>query len=127
GAWMLNGGNFAGYWVVVLALLGVDIPIFMCSEIRGGKTGVKRASNYVWWGAALSFIVYVVGTFGVMVIVPPSQAGVMVASVQAIQMVFGPLAGNVVTVVLALSQVALTMGYILMFSRLLVVVAQDRL
>lgn len=126
GAWQPTGGNFAVYGLVILAFLGVDIPIFMGSEIRGGSAGAKRATSYVWWGTALSFLAYVAGTFGIMMIVPASQAGGMTANVQAIQMVFGTSIGNVVAIVLAVSQVALTIAYILMFSRLLVVVAQNR-
>ena len=126
GAWQPTGGNFAVYGLVILAFLGVDIPIFMGSEIRDGIAGAKRATSYVWWGTALSFLAYVAGTFGIMVIVPASQAGGMAANVQAIQIVFGTPIGNVVAIVLAVSQVALTIAYILMFSRLLVVVAQNR-
>jgi len=125
-SWQPTGGNFAVYGLVILALLGVNIPIFMGGEIRGGSKGARRATSYVWWGTALSFFAYISGTFGVMVIVPASQAGTMVANVQAIQMVFGPVLGNAVDIVLAISQVALTIAYILMFSRLLVVVAQNR-
>ena len=126
GTWQPSGGNFAVYGLVILAFLGVDIPIFMGSEIRGGSAGAKRATSYVWWGTALAFLAYVAGTFGIMVIVPPGQAGAMTANIQAIQTVFGTPIGNLIDIVLAVSQVALTIAYILMFSRLLVVVAQNR-
>ena len=125
-SWKPTGGNFGVYGVVILALLGADIPIFMGGEVRGGKAAARRATSYVWWGTGLSILAYVIGTFGVMVIVPPAQSGVMSANVQAISTVFGPLAGTVVDVVLIISQFALTVAYILMFSRLLVVTAQDR-
>ena len=125
-SWQLNSGNFAVYGLVILALLGVNIPIFLGGEIRGGGNGARRATSYVWWGTLLSFVAYISGTFGVMVIVPAGQAGAMAANVQAIQMVFGPFMGTAVDIVLAISQVALTIAYILMFSRLLVVVAQNR-
>ena len=125
-SWKLTGGNFGVYGIVILALLGVDIPIFMGGEIRGGKAGARRATSYVWWGTGLSILAYGIGTFGVMVIVHPSQSGVMGANVQAISMVFGSLAGTVVDIVLIISQLALTIAYILMFSRLLVVTARDR-
>lgn len=125
-SWKLTGSNFGVYGVVILALLGADIPIFMGGEIRGGKAGARRATSYVWWGTGLSILAYAIGTFGVMVIVPPSQSGVMGANVQAISMAFGSFAGTLVDIVLAISQLALTIAYILMFSRLLVVTAQDR-
>ena len=125
-AWTPNGGNFAVYGVVILAYLGVDIPLFMGGEIRGGQAGTHRASSYVWWGTALTFLAYAMGTFGIMVIVPVSQSGSMSANILAIQAIFGPTVGNMTAIVLAVSQIALTIAYILMFSRLLVVVAQDR-
>lgn len=149
-SWKPNGSNFGLYGLVVLALLGVNIPIIMGSEVlpsdpdgalaqprtsgvpgshfkvRGGKVGMKRASRYVWWGTAIIFLAYMLGTFGIMVIVPPGQSGVMTANIQAISMTFGPLAAAIVALVLALSQVAIVTAYILMFSRLLVAVAEDR-
>jgi len=125
GAWIPNKGNFAVYGVVILAYLGVDVPLFMGGEIRGGKTSVRRATTYVWWGIAIVFLAYVLGTFGVMAIVPAAQSGGMSANVIAISMVFGPVAGKFADIVLAIGQVALTIAYILTFSRLLVVVAQD--
>lgn len=124
-AWRPNKNNFAAYGVVILAYLGVDVPLFMGGEIRGGKAGARRATTYVWWGTAIVFLAYILGTFGVMAIVPATQSGGMSANVIAISMVFGPGAGKVADIVLATGQVALTIAYILTFSRLLVVVAQD--
>ena len=124
-AWRPTNGNFAVYGLVILALLGVNIPIFMGDEIRGGHAGAKKATAYVWWGTVLAFLAYVAGTFGIMVIVPANQAGALAANVQAISIVFGTPIGNMVDIVLAVSQVVLTIAYILMFSRLLVVVAQN--
>lgn len=126
GAWMPNKENFAVYGVVILAYLGVDVPLFMGGEIRGDKARVRRTITYVWWGTGIVFLAYVLGTFGVMAIVPATQSGGMSANVIAISMVFGPVAGKVADIVLATGQVALTIAYILTFSRLLVVVAQDR-
>ncbi|HLX58762.1 MAG TPA: amino acid permease, partial [Ktedonobacteraceae bacterium] len=126
GAWMPNKVNFAAYGIIILAYLGVDVPLFMGGEIQGGKASARRATSYVWWGTSLVFLAYVLGTFGVMVIVPAAQSGAMSANVIAIQTVFGPLIGKVTDIVLAFGQIALTIAYILTFSRLLVVVAQDR-
>ena len=124
--WLPNQGNFAVYGVVILAYLGVDIPLFMGGELRGGTPGARRATAFVWWGSAIAFIAYMMGTFGIMVIVPSFASKGMGANILAIQMVFGATVGTVTAIVLAVSQVALTIAYILMFSRLLVVVAQDR-
>lgn len=124
--WQLNGNNFALYGLIILALLGVDIPIFLGGEVRGGTKSMRRASNYVWWGTAICFIAYICGTFGIMVIVPPAMSGNDNASILAIQAVFGPTTGNIADVVLVLSHLSITIAYILMFSRILIITAQDR-
>ena len=124
--WQINGNITAIYGLIVLALLGVDVPLFMGGEIRGGRAGARRSSRYVWWGVAITMLAYLLGTFGIMTVVPVNQAGSMVANVQAVQMVFGNLVGNTVDVILSSSQITITIAYLLMFSRLLYIVAQDR-
>ena len=126
GAWQLNGSNFSLYGVIILALLGVDIPLFMGGEVRGGKQGTRRALSYVWWGTLISSAAYLLGTFAIMVIVPSSQVGSVSANAVAVQMIFGPWAGAATTIILILGHLAIAIAYVLMFSRLLVVVARDR-
>ncbi len=128
GLWQTTDENdtFAVIGLVITAFLGVNVPLFMSGEIRGGKTGIKRTRSYVWWGAALTFIAFVVGTFGIMVIVPPGQAGTITAGLEAIHIVFGSPAGSAAAIALAISQVGIAITYLLVFSRLLVVLAQDR-
>ncbi len=123
--WQLNSGNAAVYGIVILALLGTNVPLVLGGEIRGGNAGVFRARHYVWWGTGLSFLAYVAGTFGVMVVVPANQAQLPVANIQAIQMVFGAFAGNTASIVVGLGHLGITIAYILMFSRFLTIVAKD--
>ncbi len=124
--WQPSSSNFAVYGLLLLGSLGVDMPLLMGGEIRGGKAGAKGARHYVWWGVGLLFLAYVAGTFGIMVIVPPGQAGAPAAGVQAIQMAFGSVAGTTAAIVIAFSQIGITTAYLLAFSRLLIVFAQDR-
>lgn len=124
--WQLNSGNMSLYGVIILALLGVDIPLFMGGEVRGGKQGTRRVLSYVWWGTLISALAYLAGTFSIMVIVPPAQAGSLGAEAVAVQMVLGPWAGNGVDIALIFGHLAIAIAYVLMFSRLLVVVAQGR-
>ncbi len=126
GAWQFNSGNMSLYGVVILALLGVDIPLFMGGEVRGGKQSTRRTLSYVWWGTLISALAYLVGTFSVMVIVKPALSGSLGADALAVQTVFGTWAGNVTAIILILGHIAIAIAYVLMFSRLLVVVAQDR-
>jgi diguanylate cyclase (GGDEF)-like protein len=123
-AWQFNGSNFGVFGIVILALLGVHIPLLMSAEIRGGKVGIRRATTYLWWGTLLIFLAYGVGTFGVMVIMPRAQAGELSASVRAIQVAFGPLAGQATALILAVSHIAISIAYILIFSRLSMLAAK---
>ncbi len=123
--WQLNTGNVAVYGIVILALLGVNTPLVMGGEIRGGVSGAIRARHYVWLGVGLSFLAYIAGTFGIMAVVPAAQAGAPIANIQAIQIVFGTVAGNTASVLAALGHLGITIAYILMFSRFLNRVAKD--
>src|SRR5712691_7148063 len=124
--WQPSSGTFAVYGLLLLGTLGLDMPLLLGGEIRGGKAGAKRARHYVWWGVGLLFLAYVAGTFGIMVIVPPEQAGAPAAGVQAIQLAFGSLAGSAAAIALAFSQIGVTIAYLLAFSRLLIVFTRDR-
>ncbi|MFL5704781.1 MAG: amino acid permease, partial [Ktedonobacteraceae bacterium] len=124
--WLPSEGNFPLFGIVVLAFLGINIPLLLSAEVRGGPTGVQRASRYVWWGSGLAFLAYVAGTFGIMVIIPSNHTNSMTASVLAIQAAFGPLAGNCTAIMLFASQIAITITYILIFARVFVFAARDR-
>lgn len=124
--WQFAPSNFAVYGIVILALLGSDTPLFLGSEVREGTKRSKHVNRFVWWGVGLTCLVYLAGTFGVYVVVPPDQAGSMLAAVEVIQRVLGAPAAFFAGVVLLLGQVALLSAYILMTSRMLVVVSSDR-
>src|SRR5260370_25552739 len=117
-----SGNNFVIYGLVLLGCLRIFMPLFM-----GGKIGsTQNTKHFNWWSVVLLFFAYLAGTFGVMVIVPPAQSGELSASIQAISIAFGPLAGAVAAIVLACSQVAVTIAFLLLFSRLLVIFLQDQ-
>ncbi len=123
--WQLNTSNFAVYGIIILALLGVNTPLVLGGEIRGGNVGALRARHYVWWGIGFSFLAYIAGTFGVMAVVPPAQAGAPLANIQVIQMVFGPAIGNVAAIFVTLGHLGIAIAYLLIFSRILTIVAKD--
>lgn len=126
GNWQPSTSNVAVYGIVILALLGADTPLFLSGEISGGATGTPRTRSFVWWGLALSFLAYIAGSFGIFTIVPPAQAGNLVASVQALDIAFGHTIATIATVALLLGQLGIASVYILVTSRMLVVVAADR-
>ncbi len=123
--WGLNSGNIAVYGIVIVALLGINTPLVMGGEIRGGNAGTIRTRHFIWLGIAFTFVAYISGTFGVMVVVPASQAGAPSASIQVISLVFGGFAGTLAAIFTALGHFAITTAYVLMFSRFLNHVAKD--
>src|SRR6266702_375909 len=71
GSWGLNSGNFTFYGLVILALLGVEVPLNMGVEINDARA----ITRYLLWGSAVGIVAYLIGTFGVMVAVPVNDQG----------------------------------------------------
>jgi glutamate:GABA antiporter len=86
-SWTLNSSNFTFYGTVVIALLGIEVPLNMGVEIRDMRS-VKR---YLLWGSLVIIISYLVATFGVMMVVPVSDQGNPASITEAIQKGFGPI------------------------------------
>lgn len=122
-AWLPSGNNVGVYGIVVLALLGVNMPFVMSDEIVGGVEGIKRSSRMVWWTTAIIFLVYIASTFGIMVVVPANQQGQPTAYLLILQYVFGQHWAAIGMSIPMLGYLSITVLYIIMFSRRLVIVA----
>src|SRR6266851_5516577 len=125
GHWGLNGSNFTFYGVVILALLGIEVPLNMGVEIRD----VRSIRRYLIWGSIIVMIAYLITTFAVMVAVPPRNQGSLAGIAEAVQMGFGP-AGTVLSAIVDV----LLIGYFVFtgavynysYARLLFVSGLDR-
>src|SRR5947199_4344018 len=98
GSWGLNRGNFTFYGLVILALLGVEVPLNMGVEINDARA----ITRYLFWGSAVVIVAYLIGTFGVMMAVPASQQGNPSAIATAVQNGFGaagPILGTLVDLI----------------------------
>jgi amino acid transporter len=89
-AWALNWGNATFYGTVILALLGIEVPLNMGVEI----THPRSITRYLLWGSVVVIAAYLIGTFGVMVAVPLKDQGSPSAIAEAVTLGFGP-AGTV--------------------------------
>src|SRR5437868_15230626 len=89
-AWALNWGNATFYGTVILALLGIEVPLNMGVEI----THSRSITRYLLWGSVAVIAAYLIGTFGVMVAVPLKDQGSPSAIAEAVTLGFGP-AGTV--------------------------------
>lgn len=117
----LSGHNIVLYGVIVLALLGVEVPLNMGAETKK-KTG---ASLYLRWGPLLVLISYLIGTFGVMAVVPADKAATTYSTLTAIAIVFGVPAAFITGIIFVGFFLLVIIIYNITFSRILVVSALD--
>jgi signal transduction histidine kinase len=112
---------FALYGVIVLALLGIEVPLNMTAETRQ-PDAVKL---FLRWGFLIALVAYLLGTFGVMMILPPGAAGSSYSTLTAVNVVFGtPVAVLVGFIIIAFFIVAIVL-YNITFARILFVAALD--
>src|SRR5579875_995579 len=116
-----GGQNIVLYGVIVLALLGVEVPMNMAAETR--QPGA--VSLFLRWGPLLVLLAYLLGTFGVMVVVPVSSAGLQYSTVLAVGEVFGLPAAVLVSLIFIGFFMTATVIYNVTFSRILFVSALD--
>jgi len=123
--WALDSNNWTFYGLVILALLGIEVPLNMGVEIRD----MRAITRYLFWGSAVVMVAYLLGTFGVMVAVPASAQGSPAAVAQAVHQAFGP-AGAVLGIIVNLIFIGFflfnTAVYNYSFSRLLFVSGLDQ-
>jgi amino acid transporter len=118
----LNGSNATFYGLVILALLGIEVPLNMGVEIKD-----RRAiTSYLVWGSTVVMVAYLLLTFGAMVVVKQKDANSTTAILQAVQTAFGTGPSTVVTLILIAFFLFNTTVYNYSFARLLFVSGLDR-
>ena len=123
--WGLNGSNFTFYGTVILALLGIEVPLNMGVEIRD----VRSITRYLIWGSIIVMIAYLITTFAVMVAVPLKDQGSPTGITEAVQRGFGSagtLLSAIVDVLLIGFFVFVCAVYNYSYARLLFVSGLDR-
>jgi amino acid transporter len=83
--WVPNFTTATFYSAVILALLGIEVPLNMGVEIQN----VRAITRYLLWGSVVVMAAYLIGTFGVMVAVPVADQGNPSAIAEAVQKGFG--------------------------------------
>src|SRR5712692_5979245 len=128
GGWAITfggTGNFTIFGFVILALLGIEVPLNMGVEV----TSERAVTRYLIWGPIVVMVAYLITTFGVMTAVPAAGQSNLWAMVDAIHNGFGG-AGQVLAVIVDVIMIgwglyaALVYNY--SFSRLLFVSGLDR-
>ena len=116
-----NTKNIVLYGVIVLALLGIEVPLNMSAETQHSTV----ASLFLRLGPWLVLIAYLIGTFGVMVVVPPNDASSTFSTITAVGIVFGTPVATIVGCIFILFFLAVTVIYNVAFARILFVSALD--
>jgi len=117
----INVTNWTFFGLVVLALLGVEVPLNMGVEIRQRRA----VTRYLLWGSLVVVAAYLLATWGVMVTVP--DAGASITNVAAaVGIGLGSAAGKITALVLALFFLFITVVYNYSFARLIFVSGLDR-
>lgn len=123
--WLPSTATLTFYGTVILALLGIEVPLNMGVEVND----TRSITRYLLWGSAVVMAAYLIGTFGVMVAVPVKDQGSPAAVAEAVQLGFGaagPFLGVVVNVVFIGFFLFATAVYNYSFGRLLFVSGLDR-
>jgi signal transduction histidine kinase/L-asparagine transporter-like permease len=110
------------FGVIVLALLGVEVPLNMTAE----TTQPYASRLFLRWGPPLVLLAYLLGTFGVQAVVPEQTAGIPYSTLIAVQMVFGIPAAVIVGSLFVCFFVMSAVLYHVAFARLLFVAGLDQ-
>jgi amino acid transporter len=102
---------------VVLALLGIEVPMNMGAEIKSERS-IRR---YLFWGCLVVIVAYLWTTWANMVVVPVSQNNATYGVVQTVQIALSHGFGSVVGFILVLIFVSDTVVYNYSFARLMFV------
>src|SRR5919201_533153 len=123
--WVPDSGNWTFFGLVILALLGIEVPLNMGVEI----VDLRAIKRYLFWGSLVVMVGYLWATFGTMMNLPASKStGGLSDIFAAVQNGFwGSHAWAVIIALIALwFFVSNTVVYNYSFSRLLFVSGLER-
>ncbi|HLZ56349.1 MAG TPA: APC family permease [Ktedonosporobacter sp.] len=83
--WLPGAATATFYGTVILALLGIEVPLNMGVEI----TNTRSITRYLLWGSAVVIVAYLLCTFGVMTAVPVADQSSPAAIAEAVTKGFG--------------------------------------
>ena len=115
-------GQWTFFSTVVLALLGIEVPMNMGVEIKSERS-IKK---YLFWGCLVVMVAYLWATWSNMVVVPVAQNNATYGIVQTVQIAISHTLGSVVGFILVLIFVSDTVVYNYSFARLMFVSGLER-
>jgi amino acid transporter len=120
----INLANWSFFGVVVLALLGVEVPLNMGVEIKEERS----ITRYLVWGSLAVMAAYVLATWAVMVTVPAAdgESAQVTALATAVGTALAGWVGKIVAILFAAFFLFITVVYNFSFARLVFVSGLDQ-
>ncbi len=113
--------NLALYGLVVLALLGVEVPLNMSAERRRPQA----PALFLRWGPLIVLLAYIIGTFGVMTVVPQAAVAMQYSTLTAVGIVFGHPTAVIIGIIFISFFIVAIILYNIAFARILFVAGLD--
>jgi len=110
--------NLTFFSFAILALLGIETPLNMGVEVRGGEKAIR---TYLFWGCLIVMAAYLWTTWGNMVVIRAGGANTTTGGAEAVGLAMGKWAGVLVAGILAWVFLTATVVYNYAFARLLFV------
>ena len=122
GSALTGWGQWTFFSTVILALLGIEVPMNMGAEIKSERS-IKR---YLFWGCLVVIVAYVWATWSNMVVVPVAKNNATYGIIQTVQIAISHTFGSVVGFILVLIFISDTVVYNYSFARLMFVSGLER-
>jgi glutamate:GABA antiporter len=117
GSSLTGWGQWTFFSTVILALLGIEVPLNMGVEIKS-ENAIKK---YLFWGCLVVIVAYLWATYANMLVVPVGKNNATYGVIQTIQIALSHTLGSWVAFILVLIFVSDTIVYNYSFARLMFV------
>src|SRR5436309_7073893 len=115
--------NLTFFSFAILALLGIETPLNMGVEVRGGEKAIR---TYLFWGCIIVMAAYLWTTWGNMVAIKAGGANGVTGGAEAVGIAMGKWAGVIVAGILAWVFLTVAVVYNYSFGRLLFVSGMEK-
>jgi amino acid transporter len=122
GSALTGWGQWTFFSTVILALLGIEVPLNMGVEIKS-ENAIRK---YLFWGCLVVIVAYLWATFANMAVVPVGENNATYGIVQTVQIALSHTLGSWVAFILVLIFVSDTVVYNYSFARLMFVSGLER-
>jgi amino acid transporter len=115
--------NLTFFSFAILALLGIETPLNMGVEVKGGEKAIR---TYLFWGCIIVMAAYLWTTWGNMVVIKTGGANATSGGAEAVGLAMGRWVGVIVALILAWVFLTAAVVYNYAFARLLFVSGMEK-